>query len=1086
MGIFKVEKKDLDGNTVESYEMQNTILDAGLEYLCTAVGYDFDSIPQIGVGSSDITPDTNQVGLISPVAVTTATFTPGTSTDSNPEGDKQFIVSANFTASQAIGELTELTYYMNTLSGKNIPLNRTLFQVPGQLDTAFTPTPELDQIQNIDVSNVTQVYGANFYDQTFTVSASGGPSGVNNIVEIALSMASSGDPAYPLTVALYSDSSGSPGTLLSTATIPAFANPVQEWVVASFGSPVAVTAGLVYHIVVSCPLTDQADCYDLFGSVADEYPYGQLSVSTNSGLTYSPVNPSQDFGFKTYYSTSGAAAHEYVATLVQFNKETGPSSTYTVNSFPINNLDSISLNEGTVRLTLPTYEELNEFTSKINIYKNVGGVFGLLASVGTVREYFYDNGSITPNTSINPPSASSITTPSGLTAIVDSTNGGSLELGQNKYYKVSAIQQGPLTTSITVGPYQRPGVTAPPDTEFYDVAYTTTPVPLYGAEYETEASGEYALTAPTSASAQFAEYFTESSLSPALWNITNNNSDYFNLVTLNSTGESQLQMNVPAGVPYVVSSTRKARPGQSYYINVQIPLSYASIPQYVYSSNGTRSINPILNDTAPNRVSLFSFVNPENIQTQSADKRLSFEFGLYHDYRLDDQYTTGNSSQYAQGPYFALYDNVGNVYLFSTSDIQQSHTDKCYTFKIDVLDNRSMQISYLNATTRTFEVLTSSITYFNFATQENGNHTHPGGALPGPLVQTTDHFLIPENYCFAIGNPSNDPLAYSNVNYIACNDSIYTIPGTSPTVPVPAIAMTLNGTISPTGGGFGATLTWNAVPGARKYHLYATGTAGSYNAANGNLVYEYETYFPAYAVQSTDTPNNDFFNDLVAVGSQVRNWQNIGVTFGVDATTTGTFNGYALGGFVGSNSENYGNPILPSIASAPGTAETYLLLLTGESNQAIFTFMGGGFSIVAETSPYRGIGALYIDGNFVENIDFYSADTYEQQTVFTTSALAPGYHTATIKPTGTSNDFSLGTSIALDYFYITVPAIVDPNTLTIGAPLSANNSNIGPVPAPNIAGSQTYNGNGPTVVVKDPQHTLTVEMVFSLVNPNIS
>ena len=101
MGIFHVSKKDLNGKIVESYTMQNVILDAGLEYLCgqggtgTGVGNDFNLNPQIGVGTNDITPDTNQIGLISPVAngLNTATFTSKSlSTTENTTGNNQFTV----------------------------------------------------------------------------------------------------------------------------------------------------------------------------------------------------------------------------------------------------------------------------------------------------------------------------------------------------------------------------------------------------------------------------------------------------------------------------------------------------------------------------------------------------------------------------------------------------------------------------------------------------------------------------------------------------------------------------------------------------------------------------------------------------------------------------------------------------------------------------------------------------------------------------------------------------------------------------------------------------------------------------------
>jgi hypothetical protein len=156
----------------------------------------------------------------------------------------------------------------------------------------------------------------------------------------------------------------------------------------------------------------------------------------------------------------------------------------------------------------------------------------------------------------------------------------------------------------------------------------------------------------------------------------------------------------------------------------------------------------------------------------------------------------------------------------------------------------------------------------------------------------------------------------------------------------------------------------------------------------------------------------------------------------------------------------------------------------------MFTFMGGGFELVGETGPDRGIASIYIDGNYVQDIDFYSADRKEQVSVFTTNVLTPGFHTVKVYPKALggalqANDFSLGYSIPLDYFRITLPAVVDGGNVSTGAPVATNDSHIATVPPPSIKGSRTYNGNGPTVVVKDPQHTLSVTMTFSLINPNL-
>jgi hypothetical protein len=1083
MGIFRIEKKNLNGETVEVMEFPNTILDTGLEYLCAAPGNDFNIRPHIAVGASDVTPDTNQKGLIQQIMMKDATFTAGTSTGPNPNGNKQFIATANFASNEAVGELTEISYIMATASDdvtNPIPLNRTLFQVAGALDTRFSATPELDQIQNTDISNVSKIFGTTQFSQSFTTGT-----GVVNLSEIALSLASSGAPAVPLQIQLCADAAGVPGAVLGTTVIAQFAEPVQRWRIGSFASPVVTTAATKYHIVVSATGTDTANAYRLFGSSTDQYAGGALLLSTNSGTSYAPVAPAQDAGFKTYTSVTGATTHDYVLTAVQFDTETAQSADFTVTAFPENNLDSTNTSQGTVRLSLPTYVELPPYTKALKLYKKVGAAYNLLATLGDIRQYFYDNGTVTPDITHNPPAATSPAAPVGLAATIDSTQGGPLNSAQDRYYKVSALQYGPVNNAVTVGPFiNNSGVISPPP--FYTSPYSSINLPIAATEYETAGSTEYHLVAPTINSVQFKDYFTGPTLDPILWSFTNNNTDYFTFVKPASTNENQLQLNVPQGVPFVIASKKQARAAQTYYVNVSIPWLNLPKPFTIVNSGGVSSTNPIYTDGAANRVPVFSFLNPNNINTFNNDKRLTLEVGFYHNYRTEDQTTLGDVNPYAHGPQWCLYDNLGNTYFFAMADIPSSHSDGAYTFKIDIgPTDRSLKISVLDPIARTFKVITSSLNEFDFHTQLNGSHVLANGGHPGPATQTTNHFQVPENYSFAIGNPSNDALSFvpPGTAYVSVGDSIYTITGITPSVPVPAISMISSG--------YHAVMTWTPVLGARRYRLYSTISSGVYGTGQGSLVTEYETYYPAYAVQSTATADgNDWFNSIAGAGTSIRNWQDIGVTYGFDATSTGTTNCYGEGGFIGSLNGSYGGPTVPTIAGAPGSAEGYLLLLTGIGQHAMFTFMGGGFELVGETGPDRGIASIYIDGNYVQDIDFYSADRKEQVSVFTTNVLTPGFHTVKVYPKALggalqANDFSLGYSIPLDYFRITLPAVVDGGNVSTGAPVATNDSHIATVPPPSIKGSRTYNGNGPTVVVKDPQHTLSVTMTFSLINPNL-
>lgn len=83
-------------------------------------------------------------------------------------------------------------------------------------------------------------------------------------------------------------------------------------------------------------------------------------------------------------------------------------------------------------------------------------------------------------------------------------------------------------------------------------------------------------------------------------------------------------------------------------------------------------------------------------------------------------------------------------------------------------------------------------------------------------------------------------------------------------------------------------------------------------------------------------------------------------------------------------------------------------------------FTGTGVEWVGPRGANSGIANVYIDGKQVATVDTYDPVTkLFQQNLYEARLLAPGRHVLTIKPTGTKNPVSTGTSIAIDAIQVT-------------------------------------------------------------------
>jgi hypothetical protein len=85
---------------------------------------------------------------------------------------------------------------------------------------------------------------------------------------------------------------------------------------------------------------------------------------------------------------------------------------------------------------------------------------------------------------------------------------------------------------------------------------------------------------------------------------------------------------------------------------------------------------------------------------------------------------------------------------------------------------------------------------------------------------------------------------------------------------------------------------------------------------------------------------------------------------------------------------------------------------------ATFSFSGTSVRWIGYRGPFGGIARVFLDGNFVTQIDTYAADELVQGITYETRGLAAGSHTLTIVVTGEMNPLSQKPFVAVDAFDI--------------------------------------------------------------------
>jgi hypothetical protein len=92
--------------------------------------------------------------------------------------------------------------------------------------------------------------------------------------------------------------------------------------------------------------------------------------------------------------------------------------------------------------------------------------------------------------------------------------------------------------------------------------------------------------------------------------------------------------------------------------------------------------------------------------------------------------------------------------------------------------------------------------------------------------------------------------------------------------------------------------------------------------------------------------------------------------------------------------------------------------------QATFAFTGTAVTWIGARGNQCGIASVFLDGNFVADVDAYSATEQVQAAMFTVAGLANAPHTLSIRSTGAQNPASFGNTVIVDAFEVTSSGVM--------------------------------------------------------------
>ena len=216
-----------------------------------------------------------------------------------------------------------------------VPNGCDLTASPG--DVQLTENNAADQSNTTVTSNGFAVNSTSWVGQTFVPSVTG------KVTKVDLDLFCSGcTGTTPNLTASIRATTGSPavptGADLVNGTITGFSSGSGGYLAASFASPVTLTAGTTYAIVLRATSNPSAGTYAYVCScTTDSNPYasGQRVTSTNSGTSWTADTTSggRDLGFDVWLDTGFTPSATLVSSLKDANPAAGSTPTWTTLSF---------------------------------------------------------------------------------------------------------------------------------------------------------------------------------------------------------------------------------------------------------------------------------------------------------------------------------------------------------------------------------------------------------------------------------------------------------------------------------------------------------------------------------------------------------------------------------------------------------------------------------------------------------------------------------------------------------------------------------------------------------------------------------
>lgn len=170
---------------------------------------------------------------------------------------------------------------------------------PSQPFSAWDSPPAIVTVANQTLTALSQVSSVRKYGQTFVANS-------GSIREAALYLLQVGSPSDSITLEIWSDSAGQPGTLLGSATRLGSSMPtgaIANFTAFAFSSGIPTTFGSTYWIVFyRTGATDGTNFYR-FSQAFPLYSDGDLYRSDNGAAFSTASVPGQDIAFGIYYQS---------------------------------------------------------------------------------------------------------------------------------------------------------------------------------------------------------------------------------------------------------------------------------------------------------------------------------------------------------------------------------------------------------------------------------------------------------------------------------------------------------------------------------------------------------------------------------------------------------------------------------------------------------------------------------------------------------------------------------------------------------------------------------------------------------------